>query len=131
MDTSLKSSTIIHHLPSTYATIVDLLADSNIKDLLPSVLQEDTKPCWPLLMCDHVGKMSITLVSADESQPIILPLDSPHSETLRAATTHRSSLYTCGDDGQLVQWEPSSSNNFNKNQQQTKPNKQSNSRRPY
>jgi len=126
MDTSLKSSIVIHHLPSTYATIVDLLADSNIKDLLPSVLQE-TNSSWPLLMCDHMGKMSITLVSSDESEPTILPLDSPHSETLRTAKTHRSSLYTCGDDGQLIQWQPSSSNNSNKTQQQ----KKSNSRRPY
>jgi len=126
MDTSLKSSTVIHHLPSTYATIVDVLADSNIKDLLPSVLQE-TKSCWPLLMCDHMGKMCITLVSSDECQPTILSLDSPHSETLRAAVTHHSSLYTCGDDGQLIQWQPSSSNNFNKNQLQTK----SNRRKPY
>jgi len=131
MDTSLKSSIVIHHLPSTYATIVDLLADSNIKDLLPSVLQE-TNSSWPLLMCDHMGKMSITLVSSDESEPTILPLDSPHSETLRAAVTYRSSLYTCGDDGQLIQWQPSSSiNNLNKNQEQKKSNKKSNSRRPY
>ena len=82
-------------------------------------------------MCDHMGKMSITLVSSDESEPTILPLDSPHSETLRAAVTYRSSLYSCGDDGQLVQWQPSSSNNFNKNQQQTTSKKKSNSRRPY
>ncbi len=69
-------------------------------------------------MCDHMGKMNVTLVSSEESQPTILPLDSPHSETLRAAATYRSSLYTCGDDGQLIQWQPSSSNN-------------SNSKRPY
>ena len=60
-----------------------------------------------------MGKMGITLISSDESEPIILPLDSPHSETLRAAVTHRSSLYTCSDDGQLIQWQPSSSNNLN------------------
>jgi hypothetical protein len=127
MDTSLKSSSVIHHLPSTHATIVDVLADNNIKDLFPSVLQE-TKSCWPLLMCDHMGKMSITLISSEDSQPTILSLDSPHSETLRAAVTYRSSLYTCGDDGQLIQWQPSSSNNFNKNQQQQTT---SNNRRPY
>ena len=96
---------------------MDVLADNNIKDLFPSSLQE-TKSCWPLLMCDHMGKMSVTLISSEESQPTILPLDSPHSETLRAAATYRSSLYTCGDDGQLIQWQPSTSNN-------------SNSRRPY
>lgn len=122
MDTSLKPSTVTHHLSSTYATIVDILADNNIKDLLPSVSQS----CWPLLMCDHVGKMSIILISSDESEPTILPLDSPHSETLRAAVTYHSSLYTCGDDGQLIQWQPTSSN-----QQQVKSSKMSTSKKPY
>lgn len=130
METSLKSSTIIHHLPSTHATIVDVLADSNIKDLLPTVIQE-TKSSWPLLMCDHMGKMNITLVSPDESVPTSLSLDSPHSETLRAAVAYRSSLYTCGDDGKLIQWQPSSSTSSNKNQQQTKSNNKPNSRKPY
>ncbi|CAF0805159.1 unnamed protein product [Rotaria sordida] len=124
IDTSLKSSTIIHHLSSSHATIVDILSDCNIQDLLPSVTQE-TKSCWPLLMCDHMGKMNITLVSSNESQPTIFPLDSPHSETLRAAVTYRSTFYSCGDDGQLIQWQPSSSSspsstyNSNENQQQT------------
>lgn len=108
-----KSSSIVHHLPPTYPTIVDILTDNNIKDLLPSVLQE-TKPTWPLLMCDHMGKMSITLISSEECSPMILPLNSTHSETIRAAVTHHSSLYTCADDGQVIQWQPSSSNNTNK-----------------
>jgi hypothetical protein len=130
MDTSLKSSTVIHHLPSTHSTIVDVLADSNITNLLPSVLQE-TKSSWPLLMCDHMGKMNITLVSSDQSEPTILPLDSPHSETVRAAVTYHSSLYSCSDDGQLVQWQPSSTINSNENHQQTSSKKKSNSRKPY
>ncbi|CAF1359359.1 unnamed protein product [Adineta steineri] len=132
MDTSLKSSTVTHHLPSTHSTIVDILADSNINNLLPSVLQE-TKSCWPLLMCDHMGKMNITLVTADKCEPTILPLNSPHSETLRAAVTYHSSLYTCSDDGQLVQWQPSSTttNNSIDNQTQITSKKKSTSRKPY
>jgi hypothetical protein len=130
METSVKSSTVIHHLPSTHGTIVDVLSDSNIKDLLPSISQQ-TKSSWPLLMCDHMGKMNITLVPSDESEPTILPLHSPHSETIRAAVTYRSSLYSCSDDGQLVQWQPSSTDNFNENQQQTTSKKKSNTRRPY
>lgn len=129
-ETSLKSSAAIHHLPSTYATIVDLLADSSVKDLLPSTSQE-IKPSWPLLMCDHMGKMCVTLISSEQSEPCTFPLHSPHAETLRAAATYRSSLYTCSDDGQLIQWQPSSSNNINTNQSKTKSNKKSNSKRPY
>ncbi|CAF0873849.1 unnamed protein product [Rotaria sp. Silwood1] len=131
MNTSLKPSTVIHHLSSSHATIVDILSDCNIKDLLPFVTQ-DTQSCWPLLMCDHMGKMNITLVSSNESQPTIFPLDSPHSETLRAAVTYRSTLYSCGDDGQLIQWQSSSSiNHSNENQQQTKSKRKSNNRKPY
>jgi hypothetical protein len=130
METSLKSSTAVHHLRSTHATIVDVLADNYIKDLLPPVSQQ-TKSSWPLLLCDHMGKMNITLVPSDDSQPTIMPLDSPHSETLRAAVTYHSSLYSCSDDGQLVEWQPSSTNDFNENQQQTTSKKKSNHRRPY
>lgn len=108
-----QSSKSFHHLPSTHPTIVDVLTSNTIKDLLPSVIQ-DTKPTWPFLMCDHMGKMSITLISSGESSPIILPLDSPHSETIRASAIHQSSLYTCADDGQVIQWQASSSNNPNK-----------------
>ena len=118
---------VIHHLPPTYPTIVDLLSDDNIQDLLPTVDRE-TQSYWPLLMCDHIGNMGITLVALNDSQPITLPLNSPHSDTIRAVVTHRSLLYSCSDDGQLVQWQPpSSKKNFNENQQQTK----SNSRKPY
>lgn len=122
----------MHHLPSTHATIVDILDDCNVKDLLPSFIQE-TKTCWPMLMCDDTGKMNITLVSSENSQPIIFPIDSPHSEVIRAAITHRSSLYSCGDDGQIIQWQPTSStkNPSNANQQQTKSKKKSNNRKPY
>ncbi|CAF2392314.1 unnamed protein product [Rotaria sp. Silwood2] len=131
MDTSLKPSTVIYHLSSSHATIVDILSEYNIRDLLPSVTQE-TNSYWPLLMCDHMGKMNITLVSSNESQPTIFSLDSPHSETLRAAVTYRSTLYSCGDDGQLIQWQPSSlMNHSNENQQQTKSKKKSNSIKPY
>ena len=126
IDAPAKSSSVIHHLPSTYSTIVDILTDNNIKDLLPSVLQE-TKVSWPLLMCDHMGKMSITLISSEECPPMILPLHSPHSETIRAAVAHHSSLYTCADDGQVIQWQAPSSNNSNKNSQATKPN----NKKPY
>lgn len=129
MDTTLKSPIVTHHLSSSYATIVDILADCNIKDLIPSFVQE-TKFSWPLLLCDHMGKMNITLISSDETEPTSLSLHSSHSEILRAAITYSSSLYTCGDDGQIIQWQPSSSsssNNSNKNQQQTK----SKNRRPY
>ena len=108
-----QPSKSFHHLPSTHPTIVDVLNGNTIKDLLPSAIQ-DTKSSWPLLMCDHMGKMSIALISSEESSPIILPLDSPHSETIRAGITHQSSLYTCADDGQVIQWQASSSNNTNK-----------------
>ena len=127
-ETASKSSAVIHHLPSTYATIVDLLADNSVKDLLPSISQE-MKTSWPLLMCDHMGKMCITLVPSEQSEPCMFPLDSPHSETLRAAATYRSSLYTCSDDGQLIQWQPPSSNTINKNQSKT--NKKSSNKGPY
>ncbi|CAF3372290.1 unnamed protein product [Rotaria socialis] len=131
VDSSVKPSKVIHHLSSSHATIVDILADSNIKDLLPSIPQE-AKPYWPLLMCDRMGKMNITLVLSNESQPTVLSIDSPHSETLRAAVTYRSSLYTCGEDGQLVQWQPSLINDTNENnQQQTRSKKKFNKRKPY
>jgi hypothetical protein len=131
MDTSLKSSTFIHHLPSTHTTIVDVLGGTNNKDLLPYVSQ-DTKLSWPLLMCDHMGKMSIALVPSDKSEPTILPLESPHSETLRAAVAYRSEVYTCGDDGRLVRWQPSSTTNETvQNQQKTTSKKKSNSKKPY
>lgn len=130
VDSSSKTSKVIHHLSSSHATIVDILADCNIKDLLPSVPQE-VKSCWPLLMCDHMGKMNITLVSSNESQPTVLPIDSPHSETIRAAITNRSFLYTCGDDGQVIQWQSSATNKTNENHQQTKSKKKSNDRKPY
>ncbi|CAF1322310.1 unnamed protein product [Rotaria magnacalcarata] len=131
VDSSVKPSKAIHHLSSSHATIVDILADSNIKDLL-SFVPLEAKSCWPLLMCDHMGKINITLVSYDEAQPTVLSIDSPHSETLRAAVSYRSSLYTCGDDGQLVQWQPSLINNTNQNnQRQTRPKKKFNKRKPY
>mgnify|MGYP002378720339 CR=1 FL=1 len=72
-------------------------------------------------MCDHMGKTCVTLISSEQSEPTICPLDSPHSETLRAAVTSRSSLFTCSDDGQLIQWQATSSNNSNKKSTSKKP----------
>jgi len=118
MDTTISSSTSakIQHLPSTHTTIVDLLYGSNIRDFLPT-FSPSTDSTWPLLLCDHMGKMSVALVSSDETQPTIFNLESPHSEPLRAAIAYRSSIYSCGDDGQVVRWQPSttSSNNSNNN----------------
>ncbi|UJR35553.1 hypothetical protein I4U23_028306 [Adineta vaga] len=132
IETPSNSSKVIHHLPSTHSTIVDLLTDNKINNLLPSVLQE-TDSSWPLLMCDHMGKMNIALVSSNQCEPIILPLHSPHSETIRAAVTYQSSLYSCSDDGQLVRWQPSSTtiNTENDQKQPITSKKKSNHRKPY
>ncbi|CAF1647020.1 unnamed protein product [Adineta ricciae] len=125
------SSKVIHHLPSTHSTIVDLLTDNKINNLLPSAFHE-TKSSWPLLMCDHMGKINITLVSSEQSEPIILSLHSPHSETIRAATTYQSSLYSCSDDGQLVRWQSSSAiDDHDDNKKQAPSKKKSNNRKPY
>ena len=130
METSVVSAAPIHHLPSTHATVVDILGDSHIKEMLPSLYQS-AQSSWPLLLCDHTGKMSIALVSSDPSEPTIVSLQSPHSEPLRAAATYGSSLYSCGDDGKLVRWQPSSSNGSNENQTYSRSNNKWNNRRPY
>lgn len=137
MNTTISSSTSakIQHLPSTHTTIVDLLYGSNIRDFLPT-FSSSTDSTWPLLLCDHTGKMSIALVSSDETQPTIFNLESPHSEPLRAAIAYRSSIYSCGDDGQVVRWQPSTTSSNNKNSMESsKPSRsktKSNSKtRPY
>lgn len=126
METSLKSPAIVHHLPSTHSTIVDILTDNKISSLLPAALSE-TNSSWPLLMCDHMGKMNITLVSSEQRAPTILPLHSPHSEPIRAAVTSPSALFSCSDDGQVVRWQQASDNQRQTSSTKTK----SNHRKPY
>ena len=136
MDTTTTSSTSakIQHLPSTHATIVDVLHDCNIRDLLPAYAQP-TDLTWPLLLCDHTGKMSIALISSEESEPSIFNLESPHSEPLRASLAYRSWFYSCGDDGQVVRWQASTGSSTNSDPVESlKPSRsktKSNSKRPY
>lgn len=130
MNTSASSTAMVYHLPSTHSTIVDILATANIKDILPS-LSQSAQSSWPMLMCDHTGNMSIALVSTKQSEPIIIPLESPHSETLRSTIAYRSALYSCGDDGLIVQWQPSTINNKDDEQKQTISKKKSTNRNPY
>ena len=128
--TSSEPSAPVHHLASTHSTIVDVLTGSSVKDLFPSA-QQKTKPSWALLMCDHVGKMNVTLISSDQSPPVVVPLASPHSETVRAAVAYQSSVYSCADDGRLIRWQAPSMDSANDNSKQTPARKYFNSKRPY
>lgn len=131
MDTSITPSATVHHLPSTHATMVDVLGDCHIKEMFPS-LSQIAHSSWPLLMCDHTGKMSIAMVSSDPSEPTIVSLESPHSEPIRSVATNGSSLYSCADDGKVIRWQSSSSSSGNSdNQKYSRPSNKWNNKRPY
>jgi hypothetical protein len=76
--------------------------------------------------------MSVAVVSSDDgSQPMICTLESPHSEPLRAARVRRSSMFSCGDDGQLVRWQAGSTNDTVEHQKQSKSKQRSYNKKPY